>query len=1025
MSVEARPSAKGATTLDFRLLEASPDAVVVVDADGVIVYATARIEQLLGWRPDQLLGQSLEVLVPAHLRELHREQREVFTDAARPRLMRRGDPQRALHRDGHEVPIDVALSPIDGPEGRLVVAYIRDSALRVQVLEQLRLSEARFRTLAEQATDGIFVSDAQGRYVDVNDAGCAMLGYSREELLALSIVDVVAPWELERVPRETGRLGDAPLRSEWCFRRRDGTTFDGEVNGRQLSDGRLLGVVRDITERKRQQESERRSARFIDSVARASSSWIYVFDIDDKEVRYLNRSILQDLGYSEEAARPTDLATFMGYFHPDDRQRLPSLLHEWRTMPDGAMHEGELRLRHSDGSYRTLLGRETVFARHVDGTVHQILGTLHDATALANAVGNLQESEGRYRALVDELDVGVVLLDVVHDGVLHANHAAQEALGMSAGQLATIGSRAWPTTLLHEDGTEYEPHERPSVVAARTGLPVHGLIVGSAATPPKVDRWLQVTAIPRHDAEGTVTQVVLAMTDITARKEAEDALRRAREEWEHSFNALTDWVCVLDRRGRIIRANAAMHAEFEPRLGPLAGRDLGEVYPEDGPGGASRLGDVLSGGPSIQFTTSLGRSPGHFVVSCHPLGPAGGAVHVVRDATHERLLEDQLRQSQKMQAIGQLAGGIAHDFNNLLTVIMMATQDALADPAPSVAASRDSLHSIHDAAVRASLLTRQLLLFGRKADWEEVIVDVNDVVQRSSQLLRRVLGAQISLALDICPEGVTTRADPAQLEQVVVNMALNARDSMPGGGELSIATRRRTITAAEHSAHAALAPGKYVELAIGDTGSGMTPDVMAHLFEPFFITKPPGKGTGLGLSTAYAIVQRAGGQITVESRVGAGTTFRVLLPQVDEPAGPRAVAGPPSHALGGSETVLLVDDEDAVRAVIARALRARGFRVIDVAAGTAALSILEHDERTVHVLVTDMVMPGMGGMELAERARAIRPELPVLFLSGYNPDAFHGAPLLGPATRVLQKPFDVEVLIAKVRASIDAATTAD
>lgn len=388
-----------------------------------------------------------------------------------------------------------------------------------------------------------------------------------------------------------------------------------------------------------------------------------------------------------------------------------------------------------------------------------------------------------------------------------------------------------------------------------------------------------------------------------------------------------------------------------------------------------------------------------------------------QDITDRIRLEEQLRQSQKIQAIGQLAGGVAHDFNNLLTVIngycsLLLDMVAATDP------KHEPLVAIRDAADRATLLTRQLLLFSRKAVHEARVLDLNDIVQHAGKMLRRLIGEDITLTTVLAPALQRMKADPVQIEQVIVNLALNARDAMPRGGRLTVETRNRSFTS-EDCPGPDGKPGRYVGLMVNDTGCGMTPEIKAHLFEPFFTTKGPGKGTGLGLATAYGIVRGSGGFITVASEIGAGTTFNVFFPALDADAPVPQTNGMDVAALRGDETILLVEDEDGVRRVAKIALEMHGYQVLEATCGPEAIALIDNHSGTIDLLLTDVVMPEMSGRQLAEILCADRPHLKVLFMSGHNDDAVIRHGLLEASNAFLQKPFTPLVLARKVREILD------
>ena len=393
----------------------------------------------------------------------------------------------------------------------------------------------------------------------------------------------------------------------------------------------------------------------------------------------------------------------------------------------------------------------------------------------------------------------------------------------------------------------------------------------------------------------------------------------------------------------------------------------------------------------------------------------------LRDITERKSLEDQLRQAQKMEAVGQLAGGIAHDFNNLLTAILGSTELLLAGTT-AADPRRDDLQEISRAAHRAAGLVRQLLAFSRKQVMQPRVVNLNAIVQEMGGLLRRVVGERIALRLDLDPSLGHITADPGQIEQVIANLGVNARDAMPDGGTLTIATANVTGPGVG-SADDGLPPGgPLVALTVSDTGTGMDEHVLAHLFEPFFTTKKLGRGTGLGLATVYGIVRQSGGQIQVASRPREGSTFTVYFPRTEPMARPAFPLSPPAEPVpGGSETVLVVEDEEAVRHLVCRALRAKGYRVLEAPHAEAALVVASATVEPIDLLLTDMVMPGLGGPALAARLAGDRPALRVLFMTGYAPEAVDRRGHLVDAGGLLEKPFTADQLARKVREVLASA----
>jgi PAS domain S-box-containing protein len=407
-----------------------------------------------------------------------------------------------------------------------------------------------------------------------------------------------------------------------------------------------------------------------------------------------------------------------------------------------------------------------------------------------------------------------------------------------------------------------------------------------------------------------------------------------------------------------------------------------------------------------------------------PARDSQGRVRDIRgflvDITEQRRVEDQLRQSQKLEAIGRLAGGITHDFNNVLTIIT-GYSDLLLDRIPKDSNLREAVTEINSAGYRAATLTRQLLSFSRKQECQPALLDLNAVVGDLEHMLRRLIGEDVELSIASHATLSTVCADRCQIEQVLVNLAANARDAMPGGGLLTIETQNLELDGTFARMHSGVRPGSYVLLAVTDTGSGMDETTKSHLFEPFFTTKERGRGTGLGLSIVYGIVKQAGGHIWVYSEPGRGSCFKIYLPQVNRLA-PQAAEPPASPVRSGAgETVLVVEDEDHVLDLVSQVLWNNGFRVLQAREGAAALAVAREFKGRIDLMLTDSVMPFMSGRELARRFTDLRPGIKVLYMSGYTEGAVAKSGMLdGDEKDFIQKPFSASALVRKIRALLDA-----
>jgi signal transduction histidine kinase/CheY-like chemotaxis protein len=418
----------------------------------------------------------------------------------------------------------------------------------------------------------------------------------------------------------------------------------------------------------------------------------------------------------------------------------------------------------------------------------------------------------------------------------------------------------------------------------------------------------------------------------------------------------------------------------------------------------------------VEWVPPRSKEPRILVLTYGHVPPDKAILHT-DDITEQRRTERKLQISQRLEAVGRLAGGVAHDFNNMLSVIMGFTGFAI-DSLREADPLRADLMEAQNAAERAAELTSQLLAFSSKQVLEPEVINPNEIVLRMQRMLRRLLGEDIELAVGIARSVGSIKADAGQIEQVIMNLAVNARDAMPQGGKLVIETANVALDEEAARGREGIEPGRYVKIAVSDTGCGMDAATKERVFEPFFTTKEMGKGTGLGLATAYGIVRQSGGAVIVRSEPGEGATFEIYLPRVDEPAAEKALKSLPAVATG-EETVLIVEDEHAVRALAERMLRNAGYRVLVACDGGEALLLCEKHGGEIDLLLTDVVMPQMSGKELADRLAETRPEMKVLYMSGYTDEAIDHHGVLDAETHFIAKPFTVSELTHKVRNTLD------
>ena len=569
--------------------------------------------------------------------------------------------------------------------------------------------------------------------------------------------------------------------------------------------------------------------------------------------------------------------------------------------------------------------------------------------------------------------------------------------------------------------------------ALKTGcrMPVVVLVDGKAS-PTDEEEWLSAGAADCLSREklnpSALRRVVRRAVDharaIEALRTSERALRRSEERYRSLIQNAVYGIYRSTIGGRFAEVNPALVA----MLGYSSEAELVEVGVENvyvDPAERRRLIDQLQSNRIEGTETQWKRKDGSRItvrLSGRVLrsgeGGIGGFEMIVEDVTERRLLESQFRQAQKMEAVGRLAGGVAHDFNNLLTA-MLGYSDLLLDQFAEGDPNRYDVLEIKKAAERASSLTRQLLAFSRKQVLQPKPLDLNSIVSGFDKMLRRLIGEDVELITALGENLGHVKADPGQIEQIIMNLAVNARDAMPNGGKLIIETDTVELDAAYARRHEPVIPGRYVMIAVSDTGCGMDDEVKSHLFEPFFSTKEHGKGTGLGLATVYGIVKQSGGYIWVYSEPGRGASFKVYLPQIDGTPADAAASPRTSGATTGSETVLVVEDEPAVLRLAVEALKRHGYHVLEAADGNEAMMVAEQHTGTIHVLVTDLVMPEMSGADLAGRLVTRRPATRVLYISGYTDEAVARGGVLEPGTEFLQKPFNSERLVSTVRRVLD------
>ncbi len=626
----------------------------------------------------------------------------------------------------------------------------------------------------------------------------------------------------------------------------------------------------------------------------------------------------------------------------------------------------------------------------------------------------LRASEERFRGILESNPNGIVLAEE-SGRIAYVNEQAAKLFGYPAAEMIGMEvDELVPEKLRHAhllDRTAYLEEETPAARRMGFGRELTGRRADGTTIPLEIGLSSFVSQGRRF--------AVVVLADISGRKQVEAELRTTSENLQALVAASPLATLVLDLEGRVRLWNPAAERIFGWRADEVLGEALPHV-PETEREQVQQIlarvaGGHVIGGQELHRRRKDGSGIDLELFAAPQRDRNGRVVGVIEqmaDITTRRQMEEALLQAQKMESIGRLAGGIAHDFNNMLTAISGFAQLLIFD-LPEGTNERESAEAIRRAAAQAASLTQQLLAFSRRQVLEPKVIDPEQAIQGMQPMLRRLIGEDVELRISLRSRGARLRADPAQLEQVVLNLAVNARDAMPEGGTLTIETAVSTFDEAYSSEHFAVSPGRYVMIAVSDTGVGMDAATRAHAFEPFFTTKERGKGTGLGLATIYGIVRQSGGHIWLYSEPGHGTTFKVYFPLVEDDLLP--ADEPAASAVGGNETILLVEDEDAVRDLARLVLERQGYRVLTAANAVQALEIVADADRHIDLLVSDVVMPGASGPELARQVRAIRPEIKVLYLSGYTEEMIGQRSRLEGGDGFLSKPFTPQTLARTIR----------
>lgn len=995
----------------------------------------ARAEDLLGLDPERLFR-----LTPAHPflaafdQALHGDTTDLRTEWAGVRYLTRLAPMRG------------AAGGIEGAAG-ISLPLPTEFDDRTLALDE---SAERLRRLVEESPFGIVHSHRDGRILDANDAFLDLIGFTREDLRAgrlrwdrISLPEY-APLDQRAIEECLADGRSQPYEKEYV--RSNGTRVPVMITVSRLP-GRLhegVASILDLTPQKRAEQRLRSQLVAAEILSRARSL--------EEAAPDLLRAVAETLQWDTAALRIGDdrgLRCDASWPSTPDRALDGLLVRAQPTFPrdtaswiDDAAPAG--------GNDATAQPEETrccaaVPVRSASGLRgHLVLGSraprTRDDELLASLLAIARQlalfldrvhadeerrtAESESRRLQARLHLHVDRMPLAHivgdesSRIVAWNPAAERLFGWRAEEMT--GRDAFERIVPHELRDELR------ALARRPGREAGSVIIRrcpgrTRAGRPIVCDWVNT---PLFAEDGSHAGFVAMAQDVTEQVRTEEELRASEERYRSIVETTREGIWIGAADGRTTFANPRLAAMLGTTVPDLLGRSFLEFVPEaDRALRRQDFAALLRDGPVLE-EIALRRADGSPLwarISASPHSGVGalaaGALVMVTDVTEQRVLQFQLLHAQKMEALGRLAGGVAHDFNNVLTVIA-GYGDLLGDRMVGDPEAREIIGEIRKATETAAALTKQLLTFSRRAVVEVQAFDWNERIVSNEGMLRRLLGEDIELTVELAPDLWSVQVDAGRMDQVLINLVVNARDAMPRGGRLELRTDNVEIGPESAHAQAGLDGGDYVLLTVSDNGLGMTSELLEHVFEPFFTTKAPGQGTGLGLATVYGIVKQFGGHVSVRSEAGIGTSFGVYLPRGEAAARGRQPSeeGQPTR---GSETILLVEDEAAVRSFERLALETAGYRVLTAGSGDEALDLFVRHRAEVRALVTDVVMPLMSGRELADAIHQLAPRLPVLYLSGYTDDAILRHGVLAAEASFLQKPFSSAALCARLRAVLD------